>query len=80
MSWCFFQCFPSAIASHVAAEYPSKCLVSMCGKCSTISIGVEYLLFKVFPKNTKILQFGKKAGGGNMIVIYKIMQALNKVK
>ncbi|XP_019364858.1 PREDICTED: membrane protein MLC1 isoform X1 [Gavialis gangeticus] len=35
--WILVACFPSAIASHVAAEYPSKCLVEVLIAISSIT-------------------------------------------
>ncbi|XP_075455947.1 membrane protein MLC1 isoform X2 [Ascaphus truei] len=35
--WVLAACFPSAIASHVAAEYPSKCLVEVLIATSSIT-------------------------------------------
>nr|XP_027314239.1 membrane protein MLC1 isoform X2 [Anas platyrhynchos] len=35
--WILVACFPSAIASHVAAEYPSKCLVEVLIAISSVT-------------------------------------------
>ncbi|KGL78598.1 Membrane protein MLC1 [Tinamus guttatus] len=35
--WILVACFPSAIASHVAAEYPSKCLVEVLIAVSSVT-------------------------------------------
>ncbi|XP_075580381.1 membrane protein MLC1 isoform X4 [Pelecanus crispus] len=40
--WILVACFPSAIASHVAAEYPSKCLVEVLIAISSV---ISPLLF-----------------------------------
>ncbi|XP_069621052.1 membrane protein MLC1 isoform X4 [Ranitomeya imitator] len=40
--WVLAACFPSAIASHVAAEYPSKCLVEVLIATSSVTSPVLF--------------------------------------
>ncbi|XP_065512056.1 membrane protein MLC1 isoform X4 [Caloenas nicobarica] len=40
--WILVACFPSAIASHVAAEYPSKCLVEVLIAISSVTSPLLY--------------------------------------
>ncbi|XP_052646548.1 membrane protein MLC1 isoform X5 [Harpia harpyja] len=50
--WILVACFPSAIASHVAAEYPSKCLVEVLIAISSVTspllfTAAAYLSFSI---------------------------------
>ncbi|KAM9568004.1 membrane protein MLC1-like [Salvelinus alpinus] len=41
--WILVACFPSAIASHVVAEYPNKCLVDMLIAISSVTSPLLFL-------------------------------------
>ncbi|KAJ7397840.1 hypothetical protein BTVI_131337 [Pitangus sulphuratus] len=83
--WILVACFPSAIASHVAAEYPSKCLVEVLIAISSVTSPLlftasAYLsfsimqvvdIFKNYPPAVKITRPGKKLGIGIARTEYK---------